>query len=107
MTDSVLKTVRAMSGSRRSLTLGLAALAVVAVWAASHWFTAPTYVTLYHDLDLKEAGAIADHLGKSAIPFKLGTGGTEVLVPVAEAARARVALAKDGLPESGRPGLEL
>jgi flagellar M-ring protein FliF len=30
-----------------------------------------------------------------------------VLVPVAEIARARVALAKDGLPVNGRPGLEL
>ena len=28
-------------------------------------------------------------------------------MPVADVARARVALAKDGLPLSGRPGLEL
>jgi flagellar M-ring protein FliF len=50
---------------------------------------------------------MAERLAKTGIPHRLGQGGTEVLVPVAEVARARVALARDGLPSSGRPGLEL
>lgn len=99
--------LRGMSGSRRFLLLGGAAAAVIAVWAVSQWAGAPTYVTLYRDLELQSASAVTEQLSKSGIEHKLGAGGTEVLVPAAEIARARVALAKDGLPTNGRPGLEL
>jgi flagellar M-ring protein FliF len=96
-----------MNGSRRFLLLGAAAVAVIAVWAVSRWAGSPTYVTLYRDLELNEVSAVTEQLSKSGIASKLGAGGTEVMVPVAEIARARVALAKEGLPSNGRPGLEL
>jgi flagellar M-ring protein FliF len=97
----------ALRGNRRFLALGLAVLLVGGVWYASRLISAPTYMTLYRDLELNEAGTIAERLGKGGIPYRLEAGGTEVMVPVAEAARARVTLAKDGLPQNGRPGLEL
>lgn len=103
----VVRSFREAGGTRRFVLLGIVAVAVVAVAWVGRWASQPTYVTLYHDLDLKEAGAVADKLGKSDIPHRLGGGGTEIEVPVTEAARARVALAKEGLPTSGRPGLEL
>lgn len=105
--NSLLRAVRGLDGTRRFL--GLAALAgvVVIVWLLSGWASAPTYVTLYRELDLKEAAAIVESLGKAGIKHRLGAGGTDVLVPMADAARARVSLAKDGLPADGRPGLEL
>lgn len=106
-TSPLSQALRGMSGSRRFLLLGAAAVAVIALWAVSRWAGAPTYVTLYRDLELNEVGQITDQLAKSNISFKLGSGGTEVQVPVAEIARARVALAKEGLPANGRPGLEL
>jgi flagellar M-ring protein FliF len=105
--DPLASFSRAAGGSRRFLLMGAAVVAVIAVWAIGRWASEPNYVTLYRDLDLAEAGQVADHLEKSDIPHKLGDGGTEVLVPASEAAHARVALAKDGLPVNGRPGLEL
>jgi flagellar M-ring protein FliF len=73
----------------------------------AHWASAPTFVTLYRDLDLSESGAIAENLSKTDIPYRLASGGAEVLVPASDIARARVTLAKAGLPANGRPGLEL
>jgi len=91
-------------------TLGLFAAGAVLVgliWFVARWASATPYVTLYHDLELKDVATITDRLQKADIEHRLGPSGTEVLVPPEELARARVALAKDGLPSSGRPGLEL
>src|SRR5262249_44142393 len=85
----------------------MAAAAIVTVWVVAHQMTAPTYMTLFRDLDLKEAGQIGDQLRKSNIDYRLTAGGSEVQVPIAQIATARVALAREGLPASGRPGLEL
>ena len=95
------------NSSKRLLQLGAGAVVVAGVWLLAHWASAPTYVSLYHDLDLAESGAIAENLGKTDIPYRLSAGGSEVLVPASDVARARVTLAKAGLPANGRPGLEL
>ena len=106
-TSSIVHTVRGLSGSRRIAALGLVAVAVAGIWLLARWASAPTFITLYSDLDLREAAALNDHLEKAGVPHRLSGGGTEIQVPASEAARARVALAKEGLPSGGRPGLEL
>lgn len=92
---------------RRLALLGGVVIVLAAVALVGRWASTPTFVTLYRDLDLKESGEIAEQLGKTNVPFRLVAGGSEVQVPVADVARARVSLAKDGLPAAGRPGLEL
>jgi flagellar M-ring protein FliF len=94
-------------GTRRFIQLGAGAAVVAGIWLLAHWASAPTFVTLYRDLDLSESGSIAENLAKTDIPYRLASGGAEVLVPAADIARARVTLAKAGLPTNGRPGLEL
>jgi flagellar M-ring protein FliF len=103
---SLLKDAQGPAG-KRLLLFGIAAAAIVTVWVVAHQMTAPTFMTLYRGLDLKEAGEIGDQLRKNNIEHRLSGGGTEVEVPVAQIATARVALARVGLPSSGRPGLEL
>jgi flagellar M-ring protein FliF len=105
--NSPLRALRGMDATRRFLVLGGVAAAIAVVWAVGQWAASPTFVTLYQELDLKEAARIEEQLKKNDIPFRFAGGGTEVLVPASEAAAARVALAREGLPSSGRPGLEL
>lgn len=94
-------------GMRRlGLVVALAAIAI-AIGFVGRWASTPTYVTLFSGLELKEVGQVTDNLAKANIPYRLGASGTDVEVPAAEVARARVALAKSGLPTNGRPGLEL
>ena len=62
---------------------------------------------LYADLDLREAGQIADLLDRQKIPHQLGNGGAQILVPDDMVARARLALAREGLPSGGSIGYEI
>lgn len=93
--------------SRRFTLLAVAAVVVVAVWGIGRWASNPTYVTLLRDISPGTSGVVEERLQKEGVPHRLAAGGTEVQVPVADLARARVALAKEGFPGEGRPGLEL
>jgi flagellar M-ring protein FliF len=94
-------------GNRRWAAIALTVICAAGIWGVSRWASAPTYVPLFRGLELKDVGSVTDGLTKSGIRYHLDGGGTDVLVPLADVARARVALAKEGLPASGRPGLEL
>lgn len=100
-------TFRAMNPNRRfavlAVIVGLVAVAVMIGQRVSK----PSFVPLFRELDLAEVGSITDNLTKASIPYRLDNGGSEVLVAEADAARARVLLAQNGLPANGRPGLEL
>ena len=103
----VADAMRRMNGTRRFFGLGIIAGALALLWLGSRWAAGPDYVTLYRDLELSGAGSITDDLTKNAISYRLEDGGTTVLVPSADVAKARVVLAKDGLPLNGKPGMEL
>ncbi len=62
---------------------------------------------LYADLDLREAGQVVDGLDRAHIPHRVETGGSRILVPEDQVARARMLLAKDGLPSGGSIGYEI
>ena len=62
---------------------------------------------LYADLDLREAGQVVDQLDRARIPRTIEGAGTRILVPADQVARARLLLAKDGLPSGGSIGYEI
>lgn len=77
-------------------------LALLAIGGGS-----PRMSMLYGDLDLREAGSIADALDAAHIVHAESAGGTRVDVADADVDRARVLLAKAGLPSGGTLGYEL
>ncbi len=96
-----------LNANGRVVAFGLAAVMLVAAVMLGRAASAPRYVPIFRGLDLADAGNVTDALARAAIPFRLEAGGSDVAVPEADAARARVLLAKDGIPAAGRPGLEL
>lgn len=62
---------------------------------------------LYADLDLREAGQVVDQLERARIPREMQAGGSRILVPADQVARARLLLAKEGLPSGGSIGYEI
>lgn len=96
-----------IGGPRRAGVLGAGIAAVVLILGLARWATAPSWVPVYTDLPLESAGAVTERLDEERIAYRLAGSGTELRVKSGDLARARVALASEGIPQSGRPGLEL
>ena len=62
---------------------------------------------LYADMDMREAAQVADMLDRSHIAHDVGPDGTRISVPASEVSRARLLLAKEGLPSGGSIGYEI
>ena len=69
--------------------------------------TRTSYGVLYAELDVAEAGTIAQKLKEENVEFKLENGGTTILVSKSEIYDLRLQLATQGLPQSGGIGYEL
>jgi flagellar M-ring protein FliF len=62
---------------------------------------------LYSDVDLREASQIVDLLDKAHIAHDSQGDGSRLMVPASEIPRARMLLAKEGLPTGGSIGYEI
>ncbi len=85
--------------------VGIAMLGLLTVLAVRGPST--QMASLYSDLDLREAGQIAELLDKQKIPHQIASGGTQIMVASDDVARARLSLAREGLPTGGSMGYEL
>ena len=95
-------------GGKRLATLGMIGFAVFAMTGfAGYYLSRPTMETLYTALDRDDVVGIGSSLTEVGIPFDVSADGTTVLVPVGQAAQARMTLAEKGLPHSGSVGNEL
>ncbi len=96
-------------GTARLATMGAVALGMLAMLAllSLHGGSTPHMALLYGDLDIREAGQIADALDKAHIQHELGGQDDRILVPADQVASARLLLAKTGLPSGGSVGYEI
>ncbi|WP_110814160.1 flagellar basal-body MS-ring/collar protein FliF [Pseudoroseicyclus aestuarii] len=65
------------------------------------------WTPLYSDLSPAAASQVVATLEQAGFRVDLGAGGSVVSVPAPDVARARMALAEQGLPNEGTPGWEL
>jgi flagellar M-ring protein FliF len=86
------------------VTLGLLALMAVLILRAG---SNDQMALLYGDLDPRDATQIVDQLNRRHVPYRLGGGGNQILIPADQVPESRMLLAKDGLPSGGSIGYEL
>ncbi len=96
-----------VGGPQRAAIAAVGVISVLAILGIARWATAPTWVPVYSDLSLEHVGVITERLDEERIPYRLENGGSALHVSANDLARARVVLAREGMPEAGRPGLEI
>ncbi len=96
-----------VGGARQAGVIAVGILVTALVFSVSRWATQPTMVPLYADIPLEQVKKMTDKLTESGILYELDRTGSTILVSGTDLARARVDLAAEAMPGTGRPGLEL
>ncbi len=96
-------------GPARLVALGAVGLGMLVMLGllALHGGAPGQQSLLYGDLDLREAAQMADVLDRAHITHQELGGGDRIVVASGDVARARMLLAKEGLPSGGSVGYEV
>lgn len=96
-----------MPAGRRVALLGGLVLVAALMIGVGMWASEPAWVVLNDNITFGEAAELTEALTKAGVRNKLGPDGSRVLVAKEDYPKARVSLAKAGLPRSGPPGWDL
>jgi len=107
MADLLAPLSNLLTGTRRVLVLVVGIAAAGLIFAVSQWAGAPTWVPAFTGIPIESVTQMTDKLDQAGVKYKLERGGADIMVAAADLAKARVALAKGGIPMAGRPGMEL
>jgi len=93
---------------RQKITLVLGAAVVAGtLWVFVRLLGKADYKTLYSGLSPNEAQSLARHLAAKNIPYELSSDSSSLRVPASQLDKARLDMAAQGLPQTGRLGFEL
>ena len=96
-----------MSGGRQVAIIAVGVLVTAGVFGVSRWATQPTWVPLYADMPVEQVKKMTDKLTELGVAHQLDETGSTILVASTDLVKARVDMASEAMPGSGRPGLEL
>jgi len=105
--DELRQKFVSFSPNKKLSVIALSAAGIGVVATLSIWALKTNYTYLYTNLDPALAGQITSKLESYNIPFKVSASGTGLLVPEKSLYTARMKLASEGLPNSGRVGYEI
>jgi flagellar M-ring protein FliF len=98
---------RNVSIVQKALLLAIIGTMVGAVVLLVHWAGRPDMRLLYDQLAPEEASKIVDKIAERDVPYELKNGGTSIYVPKEQVYQLRLAMAKEGLPESPQKGYKI
>jgi flagellar M-ring protein FliF len=71
------------------------------------WAQKTDFEVLFSGLSSEDAGEVIEQLRDGKIPYKIGPGGTTIMVPKNQVYEVRMQMASKGFPQSGGMGYEL
>jgi flagellar M-ring protein FliF len=105
--DQFKKVWGTMSAFQKVSIVVVVLAAGIAFFAISSWRHDSNFKALYRGMASEDAAQAVQKLKESNIEYKLEDDGNTILVPADKASEARLLLAREGLPKSGRIGFEL
>jgi flagellar M-ring protein FliF len=104
----MIERFRAASGARQLLLTAIAAAIIFAALAAVWFLILRTpFEPLFTQMRSNDAAAIVAELDKRKIAYRLGDGGSTILVPAEKVDSTRLAVMSEDLPIKGTVGFEL
>jgi len=92
---------------QKALLAGGAVLVAATLYVFVQWLGKPDYKTLYSGLSPSDAQDITASLAAKKIPYEQSSDGASILVPADKLDSARLEIASQPMPRSGRLGFEL
>jgi flagellar M-ring protein FliF len=105
--DQFNKLWSSISAFQKGSIIVVVLAAVAAMFAISGWRHDSNFKTLYRGMVSEDAGEAVQKLKEANIEYRLEEEGNAILVPAEKVSEARLLLAREGLPKSGRIGFEL
>ncbi|MFO1243007.1 MAG: flagellar basal-body MS-ring/collar protein FliF [Rickettsiales bacterium] len=99
--NAMVQSLREMNQVKIAALAGTAALLIGFFIFLSLNLSSPVMSPVYSNLSLEDSGQMTTELEKNNIPYEIGMGGTQILVATDKVEKARVLLARAGLPNSG------
>jgi flagellar M-ring protein FliF len=107
VTNQISAFVRGLT-LRQKITIALGAVAVAGtIWVFVTLLDKADYKPLYSGLSSGDAQSLSHRLSEKNIPYELSSDGTSIRVPADQLDKARLDLAAEGMPQTGRLGFEL
>ena len=104
---SIVDNLASLGRTRLTVLAATGVGLVLALFLGLRAVMAPSFVPLYSELSPAGASRVVSTLEQAGFRVELSGGGATVSVPQEDIARARMALADQGLPSEGTPGWEL
>src|SRR5579862_6648961 len=103
-----LRDIWSQLGAGQRLTVGAATFVLAAGLAAiAFWSSHGEYSLLYGRLSDGEAAKVIAALDDAKVPYKVGAGGSSILVPTEKVHLMRMQLAGRGIPRGDGVGFEI
>lgn len=105
--QAIVKLWNAMTGTQRFMSVVFLSVSIVLLFVVSILAARPQMDVLYSGLSADDAGAIVSKLQEQGVPYEISGNGSVIKVPTNKVAEIKLAMAAQGLPESGSVGFEL
>ncbi|RKY79402.1 flagellar M-ring protein FliF, partial [candidate division KSB1 bacterium] len=92
---------------KRRVILVSVTVGVMVIVGLLYLINRTSYSVLYSGLDPQDAGVIVEKLKADKVSYRLGNGGTTILVPSGKVYDLRLELANQGIPQIGSVGYEI